>query len=80
MSKNLVSSPNRGSYVIGAALGAAVGLMATILYSRAAEEERLAGGEPQRLQVAQMITLGLALLGVLRQITEMGRPTARRRK
>ena len=60
--------------VIGVVAGAIFGLIAAVLYSRASEEERRSGGEIQPLQVGQIIALALASLGLIRQITEMGRP------
>jgi hypothetical protein len=68
------------TYALGALGGAFVGMIAAYLYSRAREEERGGGGEVQPLQVGQMITIGLALLGLIRQITEMGRPTTAKRR
>lgn len=68
------------TYALGAMVGAMVGMVAAYLYSRAVEEERGSGGEVQPLQVGQLITIGLALLGIVRQITEMGRPTSGRKR
>jgi H+/Cl- antiporter ClcA len=81
MSNNELSTTTNSqtqTYVLGAVLGAIAGLLAAVLYARANEEERLAGGQPQKLQTGQMITLGLALLGIIRQIAEMGRPDTKK--
>jgi len=73
-------NPQTRIYALGVILGAVAGLVAAMLYARAAEEERRAGGEPQGLQTGQMITIGLALLGIIRQVAEMGRPDAKKGK
>ena len=66
------------TYALGVILGAVAGLLAAVLYARAAEEERRAGGEPQGLQTGQLITISLALLGIVRQVAEMGRPDTKK--
>jgi drug/metabolite transporter (DMT)-like permease len=77
---SLTPSPRTGTYIWGVLLGAAAGLVAAVLYARATEEERRSGGEPQALQTGQIITLGLALLGIVRQVAEMGHPPAKKRR
>ncbi|MCC6612099.1 MAG: hypothetical protein IT320_01410 [Anaerolineae bacterium] len=72
------TSSQTQTYALGAVLGAVAGLLAAMLYSRAAEEERRAGGEPQGMQAGQMITIALALLGIIRQVAEMGRPDGKK--
>jgi hypothetical protein len=67
------------TYFLGTVAGAALGLLASYLYSRANEEERLAGNEVQPLQVGQLLALWLAVLGIIRQISEMGRPSVGRK-
>lgn len=62
-------------YVIGAIAGAAFGFISAYLYARAAEEEvARTGGKPQ-LSTAQIIGLLLTGLGLIRQISETGKPT-----
>ena len=66
---------------VGSALaGALVGTVAAYLYAKAVDEERGSGGEVQPLQVGQLIAIGLAVLGIVRQITEMGRPSGGKRR
>ena len=67
------------TYALGTIAGAVLGLLASYLYARATEEERLAGNEIQPLQVGQLLALGLAVLGIIRQISEMGRPSVGRK-
>lgn len=67
------------TYLLGTLLGAGAGLLASYLYSRATDEEVMAGNEVQPLQVGQLLALGLALLGIIRQISEMGRPSNSRK-
>lgn len=62
-------------YVIGAIAGAVFGFISAYLYARAAEEEvARTGGKPQ-LSTAQIIGLLLTGLGLIRQISETGKPT-----
>ncbi len=73
-SSEIKSSARPQTLLLGALAGAAFGLLAAMLYSRASEEERRSGGEVQPLQVGQIIAIALASLGLIRQITEMGHP------
>jgi NhaP-type Na+/H+ or K+/H+ antiporter len=67
------------NYLIGALIGAVVGLLASYLYGRAKDEERNEGNDVKPMQVGQMLAIGLALLGVVRQISEAGHPSAGKR-
>lgn len=82
MTTNLqnITESKAQTYALGALAGALVGMTAAYLYSRAVEEERGSGGQVQPLQVGQLITIGLAVLGIVRQITEMGRPSSGRKR
>ncbi len=61
-------------YVIGAIAGGIFGFISAYLYARAAEEElSRTGGKPQ-LSTAQVIGLLLTGLGLIRQISESGKP------
>jgi hypothetical protein len=62
------------TYTLGALFGALFGFLAAYLYARAAEEEAGRGGKPKPPGTGEMIGLGLAALGLIRQISEMGRP------
>ena len=64
------------TYTMGAIVGAILGFMAAYLYSRAAEEDaQRSGGKPKPIGTGEMITLGLAALGLIRQIAELGKPS-----
>lgn len=64
----------------GTMFGTVFGFVAAYLYTRAAEEDQRAGGSPQnRIQTGDLIGLGLALLGVVRQIAELGRSPQRKK-
>lgn len=74
------SNQNNGSwkkrvYVNGVIVGGLIGLLGAYLYARAAEEEAgRNGGTPTKLQTGQIISLALAILSLIRQITEAGKP------
>lgn len=61
------------SYLLGAAAGLVFGLISAYLYNRAARDNGPMSDGRNRVQTGEVIGLGLALLGVVRQITEMGR-------
>ena len=62
-------------YVLGAAIGSLFGLISAYLYARSAEEDaERQGGKPPKIPTGQVLGLGLAALGLVRQITEMGKP------
>lgn len=66
---------NRGIYLLGAAAGAVFGLLSAYFYNRAAEENaRQADGKKQEVPTRHLISLALAALGLMRQISEMGKP------
>lgn len=66
-------------YVLGAMTGTIFGLISAYLYARAAEEntERV-DRQPERVGTGQMIALGLAALGLIRQIAELGKPAKKK--
>lgn len=61
-------------FVIGTVSGAVVGLLATYLYTRAAEEGARASGtgKARKVTTGEFLSLGLAALALIRQITELG--------
>ncbi|MFB0536177.1 MAG: hypothetical protein ACETWR_14470 [Anaerolineae bacterium] len=66
--------------IIGGVAGAAVGVAAAWLFIRSVEEEALTveeAGEgvvaPRTIGVGQVVRLGVSILGVLRQIVDLGR-------
>jgi hypothetical protein len=61
-------------YVLGTAIGTIIGFLSSYLYARAAEDDADQKGKPERISTMQLLTLGVALLGLIRQITELGRP------
>jgi len=66
--------------IIGGLAGAALGVAAAWLFMRSIEEEALAIEEtgeeavaPRAIGAGQMMRLGVSILGVLRQIVDLGR-------
>lgn len=55
--------------VIGGVLGLAIGLLAAQMYSRAAEENEIE--EPGKFGTMDLLRLTIALVAIVRQITEM---------
>lgn len=55
--------------VVGAIAGALLGVLAARLYITSVEEEAAQKGETPRLSLARAVPIGLAVLGVLRQIS-----------
>ncbi|GAB1421828.1 hypothetical protein MASR2M15_20190 [Anaerolineales bacterium] len=65
----------RKAYITGSLIGVSVGLLASYFYVRAAEEsDDPRAGEMNSISTGQMLALVLALLGLVRQISELGRP------
>ncbi|MCB9452093.1 MAG: hypothetical protein H6672_11685 [Anaerolineaceae bacterium] len=63
------------TYILGATIGTLFGFLAAYLYARAAEDD--AGGrgsKPARIGTGEMLGLVLSGLGLIRQISEMGKP------
>ncbi|MCB9438051.1 MAG: hypothetical protein H6673_13825 [Anaerolineales bacterium] len=58
------------TYLRGAIIGLVVGLIAANLYARAAEEANDA--KIPALRANDVVKLGLSILGIVRQITELG--------
>jgi len=61
--------------VIGLGAGALFGLISSYLYTRAAEEnDNPDAGTSKSISTGQLIGILLAILGVVRQISELGKP------
>jgi hypothetical protein len=59
------------TYLRGGLIGLMVGLIAAHLYTRAAEETN--GDKlPARVSASDLVKVSLAILGLVRQITELG--------
>ena len=59
----------------GLGLGAALGLISSYLYTRAAEENDGADADkPEPISTGQLLAVILAVLGLVRQIAELGKP------
>jgi NhaP-type Na+/H+ or K+/H+ antiporter len=62
------------TYLSGVLGGALLGALAAYLYARAAEEDEDNGGKKPSLQTGQLLSLSLAILGLIRQFAEAGKP------
>lgn len=61
-------------YINGTLIGAAIGFIGAYLYARASEENaERNGGQPTKLQTGQLLSIALAILGLIRQIAEAGK-------
>ena len=61
--------------LMGLGLGAALGLVSSYLYTRAAEEhDDSDGGKAEPISTTQLLAVILAVLGLVRQIAELGKP------
>ncbi len=62
-------------YVVGIAGGALFGVVAALLYARAAEEIASDGGDVPKIPTTTLIGLILSALSLIRQIAEAGKPS-----
>ncbi|MCY4021593.1 MAG: hypothetical protein OXG39_19495 [Chloroflexi bacterium] len=61
--------------ILGIGLGAIVGLVSSYLYTRAAEEyDSSESAAPRTVSTGQLLAILLAILGVVRQVAELGKP------
>ena len=61
--------------MLGVGMGAICGLIASYLYSRAAEEHDDSDtGAVRSISTGQWLAVLLAVLGVIRQVAELGKP------
>lgn len=59
----------------GISIGAVFGLISSYLYTRAAEEnDNPDAGKTESISTGQLLALLLAIIGVIRQISELGKP------
>lgn len=76
---NSVENWRTRTYTLGALGGALFGFLAAYLYSRAAGEDAdRMGGKPRSLGTGEIIGIGLAILALIRQISELGTPQKKR--
>jgi hypothetical protein len=68
------------AYGFGLLGGAVFGLLSSYMYTRAAEEDVSRLGKAQRISTGELLGLGLAILAVIRQITELGKGPDRPKK
>ena len=61
------------TYIVGWLLGTLLGLLSAYLFVRSAEEENNSPDEVS-LSVGTMLSLSLAILGLIRQIAEASKP------
>jgi hypothetical protein len=57
------------TYALGGIAGVIMGLLAAYFYARASEEN---GSGPSRIKTMDALKLAVSLLGVVRQITDLG--------
>jgi len=67
------------AYLIGAAAGLLFGLFSAYMFNRAGGDFGAPSDGQNRVQTGEVLGLGLALLGIIRQVTEMGRGPAPKR-
>ena len=60
--------------IVGAGFGALLGLLSTYLYSRAADEHGDGDAGGGSLSTGQVLAVLVAIVGLLRQIAELGKP------
>ena len=79
---NLLSSNGKASssrtqiYLIGAAAGLLFGLLSAYIFNRAASDSGSLPDGRNRVQTGEVLGLALAMLGIVRQVAEMGRGPA----
>ena len=79
--KQVSSSARTQAYIVGAAAGLLFGLISAYMYNRATVDYGRMPDGSNRVKTGEVLGLGLALLAVVRQITEMGRgPEPKKRR
>ena len=59
------------TYLIGGAVGLVTGLAAAFMYARTAEEHHTQGSVPAKIESGDAFKLGLALIALVRQISDL---------
>jgi hypothetical protein len=62
------------SYIVGAAAGLLFGLLSAYMFNRSATDAGAVPTGENRVSTGELLGLGLALLAIIRQVAEMGRP------
>jgi len=76
--KDPKSRPQR--LIIGGIIGSLFGLLGAYFYSRAVEDDvRQNGSQRNPVSTGEIIGLGLAVLALLRQVSEMGRSAPKKK-
>ena len=66
--------------IIGGIIGSLFGLLGAYFYSRAVEDDvRQNGAQRNPVSTGEIIGLGLAVLALLRQVSEMGRSAPKKK-
>ena len=79
-STEITENWKRRTYAIGLGFGAVVGILSAYLFARAAEENSTrSDGKPEPIPTTQLFGVVLAVIGVARQIAEMGKPKDNKR-
>ena len=60
--------------MLGVGFGAVCGLISSYLYTRAAEENGDQEAAARSISTGQLLAILLAILGVIRQVAELGKP------
>ena len=61
-------------FIISAGLGALIGLLSSYLYTRAADEQGEGEAGGASLSAGQVLAVLVAIIGLVRQIAELGKP------
>lgn len=62
------------TYLTGGLVGFIGGVIGAYLFTRSAEDEIDRNGVPNKISSAQILGLSLAVIALLRQITDLGKP------
>lgn len=64
------------TYLLGALIGLALGLLTAYFFARASEEHGRSGPSP--IKTLDALKLSVSVLGIIRQITDLGASAARK--